>query len=201
MKIGITCYPTYGGSGVVATELGLALAKRGHEVHFISYAHALRLNIAPRAHQLSRGGRHAVSALRPYPPYDLALATQMAEVAPRTELDLLHVHYAIPHATSAYLAQQILRDRGRSRRVVTTLHGTDITLVGRDGFLPITKFAIEKSTGSPRCRECLQAETERSSDIAQADRGDPQLRRLGALFRRRPGAFATMVGARGEKLV
>jgi len=133
MKIGITCYPTYGGSGVVATELGLELAERGHEVHFISYAQPIRLTGPhPNIHY------HEVEVSRyplfDYPPYDLALASRMAEVAELYDLDLLHVHYAIPHSVSALLARQMMaaKPRGRKLPFVTTLHGTDITLVGLD---------------------------------------------------------------------
>jgi N-acetyl-alpha-D-glucosaminyl L-malate synthase BshA len=146
MNIGITCYPTYGGSGIVATELGLELAQRGHEVHFITYANPIRLDTdLPRIHY------HEVEVsnypLFQYPPYCLALASRMAEVAEDYALDLLHVHYAIPHSVSAYLAQKMLAPK---RRIpfVTTLHGTDITLVGLDrSYFPITKFSIEESDG------------------------------------------------------
>ena len=152
MKIGITCYPTYGGSGVVATELGIELAARGHDIHFITYSQPFRLtgreaNI--HFHEV------AVSnyPLFEHPPYDLALATRMAEVAEFYSLDLLHVHYAIPHSVSAYLAQQMVHSqslsaRGRYLPFITTLHGTDITLVGLDrSYLPITRFGIEESDG------------------------------------------------------
>ncbi len=147
MKIGITCYPTYGGSGVVATELGIELAARGHEIHFITYSQPFRLtgreaNI--HFHEV------AVSnyPLFEHPPYDLALATRMAEVAQFYSLDLLHVHYAIPHSVSALLARQMLASRGLHLPFITTLHGTDITLVGLDrSYLPITKFGIEQSDG------------------------------------------------------
>ena len=147
MKIGITCYPTYGGSGVVATELGIELAARGHEIHFITYSQPFRLtgreaNI--HFHEV------AVSnyPLFEHPPYDLALATRMAEVAEFYSLDLLHVHYAIPHSVSALLARQMLAARGHHLPFITTLHGTDITLVGLDrSYLPITKFGIEQSDG------------------------------------------------------
>ena len=146
MKIGITCYPTYGGSGIVATELGLELANRGHEVHFITYANPIRLDPStPRIHY------HEVEVstypLFQYPPYCLALASRMAEVVEDYALDLLHVHYAIPHSISAMLAQQMLAAR-RRLPFVTTLHGTDITLVGLDrSYFPITRFSIEKSDG------------------------------------------------------
>lgn len=147
MKIGITCYPTYGGSGVVATELGIELAARGHDIHFITYSQPFRLT-----------GReanihfHEVAVtnypLFEHPPYDLALATRMAEVAEFYSLDLLHVHYAIPHSVSALLARQMLASRGLHLPFITTLHGTDITLVGLDrSYLPITRFGIEQSDG------------------------------------------------------
>jgi N-acetyl-alpha-D-glucosaminyl L-malate synthase BshA len=142
MKIAITCYPTYGGSGVVATELGKELAARGHDVHFISYAQPIRLTVSERIYF------HEVEVLSyplfEYPPYDLVLATKMAEVAARHDLDILHVHYAIPHSISAYLAKMILGDK--KIPFVTTLHGTDITLVGNDSsYLPVTRFGIEQS--------------------------------------------------------
>src|ERR1700750_2687274 len=130
MKIGITCYPTYGGSGVVATELGLELAQRGHQVHFISYSQPIRLN-EPLAYIHYHEVEVSLYPLFEYPPYDLALATRMAEVAEIYELDLLHVHYAIPHSVSALLAKQMLATSRRPHKLplVTTLHGTDITLV------------------------------------------------------------------------
>lgn len=147
MRIGITCYPTYGGSGVVATELGIELAASGHEVHFISYSQPFRLS--GRDDGISY---HEVPVssypLFEFPPYDLALASRMAEVAEFCNLDLLHVHYAIPHSVSALLARQMLAARGRKLPFVTTLHGTDITLVGLDrSYLPITRYAIQESDG------------------------------------------------------
>lgn len=159
MRIGITCYPTYGGSGVVATELGIELAAIGHEVHFISYSQPFRLN-----------GRnegifyHEVPVsnypLFEFPPYDLALASRMAEVAEFYQLDLLHVHYAIPHSVSALLARQMLAERKRRLPFVTTLHGTDITLVGLDrSYLPITRYAIQESDGVTSISEYLKAKT------------------------------------------
>jgi len=147
MRIGITCYPTYGGSGVVATELGIELAALGHEVHFISYSQPFRLSGREEGiyyHEVP------VSSypLFEFPPYDLALASRMAEVAEYCELDLLHVHYAIPHSVSALLARQMLAARGQRLPFVTTLHGTDITLVGLDrSYLPITSYAIQESDG------------------------------------------------------
>jgi len=159
MRIGITCYPTYGGSGVVATELGIELAAMGHEVHFISYSQPFRLS-----------GRddgifyHEVPVssypLFEFPPYDLALASRMAEVAEFCNLDLLHVHYAIPHSVSALLARQMLAAKGRKLPFVTTLHGTDITLVGLDrSYLPITRFSIQESDGVTSISDYLKAKT------------------------------------------
>jgi N-acetyl-alpha-D-glucosaminyl L-malate synthase BshA len=151
-KIGITCYPTYGGSGVVATELGIELAARGHEVHFITSSPPFRLNGREANIRF-----HEVNVyhypLFEHPPYDLALATRMAEVAEFYSLDLLHVHYAIPHSISAMLARQMLETQQQAARrrylpIITTLHGTDITLVGLDrSYLPITQFGIEQSDG------------------------------------------------------
>ena len=159
MRIGITCYPTYGGSGVVATELGIELAALGHEVHFISYSQPFRLTGRSEGifyHEVP------VSSypLFEFPPYDLALASRMAEVAEFCNLDLLHVHYAIPHAVSALLARQMLEARGRKLPFVTTLHGTDITLVGLDrGYLPITRFGIQESDGVTSISSYLRERT------------------------------------------
>ena len=159
MNIGITCYPTYGGSGAMATELGIALAARGHEIHFITYAQPFRLPAyLPRVffHEVDVG-RYP---LFEYPPYDLALAVRMHEVVRSAKLDVLHCHYAIPHATSAWIAREMLRETGEDVAVVTTLHGTDITIVGQDpSYRPITKFSIEKSDRITAVSEHLQRET------------------------------------------
>lgn len=160
MRIGITCYPTYGGSGVVATELGIELAQLGHEIHFITYSPPFRLG--PNNHPNIWYHEVEVShyPLFDYPPYDLALATRMAEVAEIYSLDLLHVHYAIPHSVSAYLARQMLRRSGKRLPFVTTLHGTDITLVGQDrSYLPITRFSIEESDGVTAISKYLRDRT------------------------------------------
>ncbi|HEY0794384.1 MAG TPA: N-acetyl-alpha-D-glucosaminyl L-malate synthase BshA [Acidisarcina sp.] len=165
MKIGITCYPTYGGSGVVATELGIELAASGHEVHFITYSQPFRLTGRERGifyHEVPVSNY----PLFEYPPYDLALATRMSEVAEYYNLDLLHVHYAIPHSVSALLARQMLAVRNRHLPFVTTLHGTDITLVGIDrSYLPITRFAIEQSDGVTAISDYLRNETMRQFEI------------------------------------
>jgi N-acetyl-alpha-D-glucosaminyl L-malate synthase BshA len=157
LKIGITCYPTYGGSGVIATELGKNLAQAGHEVHFVSYAQPIRLE---KFHE--RVFYHEVDMLPyplfQYPPYDLALAAKMTEIANYAKLDLFHVHYALPHAISAFLAKNMIEDR--DVKVVTTLHGTDITLVGADkSYFPITKFGILKSDGVTTVSEHLKKVT------------------------------------------
>src|ERR1017187_1130508 len=158
MRIGITCHPTYGGSGIGATELGLELALRGHEIHFISYANPIRLDPGtPRIHY------HEVEVsnypLFQYPPYCLALASHMVEVGERYHLDLLHVHYAIPHSTAAILARDMTRPK-RRLPFVTTLHGTDITLVGVDrSYFPITKYSIEQSDGITTISDYLRQRT------------------------------------------
>ncbi len=159
MKIGITCYPVYGGSGVVATELGKALAARGHQIHFIAYSLPFRL-----AHITENIYFHEVSVntypLFEYPPYSLALTSKMVDVVKYEQLDLLHVHYAIPHATSAVLARQILQQHNLTVPVVTTLHGTDITIVGQDpSFAPVVTYSINESDGVTAVSDFLRRET------------------------------------------
>jgi N-acetyl-alpha-D-glucosaminyl L-malate synthase BshA len=166
VKIGITCYPTYGGSGAVATELGIALAERGHEIHFITYRQPFRLpSFLPRVffHEVDVG-RYP---LFEFPPYDLALAVRMHEVVRTHGLELLHCHYAIPHATSAWIAREMLRETSEDVHLITTLHGTDITIVGQDpSFYPITKFSIEKSDRITAVSEYLRDETIRAFGCA-----------------------------------
>ncbi len=162
MKIGITCYPVCGGSGVVATELGIQLARRGHEVHFITYAQPFRL-----PYYMERIYYHEVDVptypLFDYPPYDLALASAMHNTVIKRNLDILHVHYAIPHAVSAWLAKEM---GGGRIKVVTTLHGTDITLVGQDpSFFSITRFSIQRSDGLTAVSESLARETVLRFDV------------------------------------
>jgi len=164
MKIGITCYPTYGGSGAIATELGKELALKGHQVHFISYARPFRLgefveNIVFHEVEISN------YPLFEYSMYSLALASKMVEVAEYEKLDLLHVHYAIPHAVSAYLAKQILKNKN-DIKIITTLHGTDITLVGLEpSFLPMVKFSIEESDGVTTVSRFLKEKTSTNYNI------------------------------------
>ncbi|HEV2199912.1 MAG TPA: N-acetyl-alpha-D-glucosaminyl L-malate synthase BshA [Bryobacteraceae bacterium] len=200
MNIGITCYPTYGGSGIVATELGLELANRGHEVHFITYANPIRLDPGtPRIHY------HEVEVssypLFQYPPYCLALASRMVDVAEAYGLDLLHVHYAIPHSIAAMLAQQMLEPKKRLP-FITTLHGTDITLVGQDAsYLPITKFSIERSDGVTSISEDLKRNTVEIFGIAHEIRVIPNFINCD-LYRPSPDKTgASAYAPRGEKLL
>ncbi len=169
MRIGITCYPTYGGSGAVATELGLELARRGHEIHFISYASPFRLR-----GYAERVTFHEVTQTE-YPlfehssPYALALAVKQHEVAMRENLDLMHVHYAIPHAATAWLAKQMLKGQ-RDLKLVTTLHGTDITLVGQDpSYYTLTKFSIEQSDRVTAVSAFLREQTYQAFGCAGCD--------------------------------
>jgi N-acetyl-alpha-D-glucosaminyl L-malate synthase BshA len=167
VKIGISCYPVYGGSGVVATELGIELAQRGHEVHFITYAQPFRL-----PYFMERVFYHEVEVpnypLFEHPPYNLALSVAIESVVEQHDLDLLHAHYAVPHATSAWIAKELL---GRDRfRIVTTLHGTDITLVGQDpSFHSLTQFSIRKADGLTAVSEFLRRETHEHFDIPMQD--------------------------------
>src|SRR5438552_16045418 len=199
MRIGITCYPTFGGSGVVATELGIALARGGDDIHFISYALPSRLNMLHERVHFHEVTVTSYPLFDPYPPYTLALATKMAEVADYEKLDVLHVHYAIPHAISAHLAKQIL---GSTRlKVISTLHGTDITLVGRDAsYLPITKFGIEVSDGVTAVSRWLKDETANSFDTHKAIEVIPNFvdpKR----FQRNRTAFCQLIGTSNDKLL
>jgi L-malate glycosyltransferase len=159
MKIGIVCYPTFGGSGVVATELGKALAQKGHQVHFITYTQPVRLNFF-NENLFFHAVYVATYPLFQYPPYELSLTSKIVDVVKYEKLDLLHVHYAIPHASAAYMAKQILRTKGIEIPVVTTLHGTDITLVGKDAsFEPVVTFSINESDGVTTVSESLKDDT------------------------------------------
>jgi L-malate glycosyltransferase len=159
IKIGIVCYPTFGGSGVVATELGKALAQKGYKIHFITYAQPSRLDFLNENlfyHEVD----FRSYALFEFPPYELALASKMVDVVKNEKLDLLHVHYAIPHASAAYMAKQILKTEGIDIPVVTTLHGTDITLVGKDpSYEPVVTFSINQSDGVTAVSEDLRKQT------------------------------------------
>jgi len=199
VKIGITCYPTFGGSGVVATELGIALAKGGDEVHFISYALPSRLNYLHERVRFHEVTVTPYPLFDDYPPYTLALATKMAEVAEYEKLDILHVHYAIPHAISAYLAKQILRSS--NLKVITTLHGTDITLVGRDAsYLPITRFGIEASDGVTAVSQWLKNETIEHFGIGESIEVIPNFVDPDR-FQRTPGALDKVLACGKDKKI
>lgn len=165
MKIGIVCYPTYGGSGVVATELGKALARNGHQVHFIAHNQPVRLTDF-----IDKVYYHEVSftnyPLFEFPPYETALIGKLVDVVKFHELDLLHVHYAIPHASAAFMARAILKEQGINIPVITTLHGTDITLVGKDAtFAPVVAFSINQSDGVTAVSQSLKEQTYEYFDI------------------------------------
>ncbi len=159
MKIGIVCYPTFGGSGVVATELGKALARKGHEIHFITYSQPVRLE------NFSKNLIYHEVTIEPYPlfdytPYELILTSKLVDVAKHEKLDLLHVHYAIPHASAAYMARQILKSQGIYLPFITTLHGTDITLLGKDdSYEPVITFAINQSDAVTAVSQSLKNDT------------------------------------------
>jgi len=164
MKIGIVCYPTFGGSGVLATELGMALSAKGHEIHFITYKQPVRLHFHPNIYY------HEVSVptypLFDFPPYETALTSTMVNVINNNDLDLLHVHYAIPHASAAYFARQILKKTGKDIPYITTLHGTDITLVGKDQtYAPVVTFSINESDAITAVSDNLRDETFRHFNI------------------------------------
>ena len=165
MRIGIVCYPTFGGSGVLATELGKALADKGHSVHFITYQQPVRLNVFS-ANIYYHEVRVPTYPLFDYPPYEVALSSTMVDVILHHNLDLLHVHYAIPHASAAYMAKQIVAKVGKNIPVITTLHGTDITLVGRDKtYAPVVTFSINESDAITAVSDNLRMETYRSFAI------------------------------------
>lgn len=165
MRIGIVCYPTFGGSGVLATELGLALAKAGHQVHFITYRQPARL-VSFEENVYYHEVPAADYPLFEYAPYDTAMASTLVDVALSAGLDLLHVHYAIPHAAIAIMAREILEEKGVRLPVITTLHGTDITLVGKNrAFYPVVNFAINRSDAVTAVSHALKIETERTFDV------------------------------------
>lgn len=201
MKIGIVCYPTYGGSGVVATELGKALALAGHEVHFITYTQPPRLDIFSENifyHEVSV----ASYPLFEYLPYESALASKMVDVTINEKLDLIHVHYAIPHASAAYLAKQILKYKGIHVPVITTLHGTDITLVGRDpSFEPVVTFSINESDGVTAVSESLKNDTYDEFEILSHIEVIPNFVDLQRFQKRPHEQFKKSLCPNGEKLL
>ena len=201
MKIGIICYPTYGGSGVVATELGKALASVGHEVHFITYTQPPRLDFFSENifyHEVSV----ASYPLFEYLPYESALASKMVDVTVNEQLDLIHVHYAIPHASAAYLAKQILKYKGIHVPVITTLHGTDITLVGRDpSFEPVVTFSINESDGVTAVSESLREDTYSSFEILSNIEVIPNFIDLDRFQKQPKEHFKMAICPNGEKLL
>jgi N-acetyl-alpha-D-glucosaminyl L-malate synthase BshA len=200
MKIGITCYPTYGGSGVMATELGKELAKGGHQVHFISYALPFRLtNFVENVvfHEVEMSSY----PLFEFPLYALALASKMVEVVEYEKLDLLHVHYAIPHASSAYLAKQMLKKK-KDLKVITTLHGTDITLIGLEpSFLPLVKFSIEESDGVTAVSRSLKEQTLSSYNIEKDIEVIPNFVDTDIYKPSKDGGLRQHVAPNGEKVL
>ncbi|WMN06268.1 N-acetyl-alpha-D-glucosaminyl L-malate synthase BshA [Marivirga arenosa] len=201
MNIGIVCYPTFGGSGVVATELGKALAKNGHNVHFITYSQPTRLDFFNQNlfyHEVDI----RTYPLFQYPPYELALASKMVDVVEHENLDLLHVHYAIPHASAAFMAKQILKEKNINIPVVTTLHGTDITLVGKDpSYEPVVTFSINKSDGVTAVSEDLKKDTLEHFDIYQHIEVIPNFIDLSRFKRQKKEHFKTAICPNGEKLM
>ena len=201
MNIGVVCYPTYGGSGVVATELGKALGEHGHHIHFITYAQPTRLDFFnPNVYY------HEVTfenyPLFKYPPYEMALASKIVDAVSYEKLDILHVHYAIPHASSAYMAQQILKSRGVDMPFVTTLHGTDITLVGKDEtYAPVVEFSINSSNGVTAVSEDLKNDTLEHFDITRDIRVIPNFVDFRRFKKQRKDHFKKAICPNGERLI
>lgn len=201
MKIGIVCYPTYGGSGVVATELGKALAKNGHLVHFITYQEPVRLEgfnenifyheVAPMNY-----------ALFQHQPYESALASKIVDVAIFEQLDILHVHYAIPHASSALIARSILKEKGYNLPFVTTLHGTDITLVGKDrGYKPVVEYSINHSDGITSVSESLKEDTFKNFNITRPIAVIPNFIDFSRFKKTDKDHFKKAIAPEGEKIL
>ena len=201
MNIGIVCYPTFGGSGVVATELGKALADKGHSLHFITYRQPARLDSFHENiyyHEV----RFTNYPLFEYAPYESALASKMVDVIQFEKLDLLHVHYAIPHAASAYLAKQILKEQNIEIPVITTLHGTDITLVGKDStYAPVVAFSINQSDGVTAVSENLREETYKHFKISQDIRVIPNFVDFRRFQHSNKDHFKKAIAPHGEKLL
>lgn len=201
MNIGIVCYPTFGGSGVVATELGKALAKEGHKIHFITYSQPTRLDF------FNENVYYHEVDVTPYPlfqyaPYESALASKMVDVVKHNNLDILHVHYAIPHASAAYMAKQILKTYGIYIPVITTLHGTDITLVGRDpSYEPVVTFSINESDGVTAVSESLREDTLSHFNIKNEIKVIPNFVDLNRFKRQKKEHFKQAICPLGEKLI
>jgi N-acetyl-alpha-D-glucosaminyl L-malate synthase BshA len=201
MRIGIVCYPTFGGSGVLATELGKALADKGHQVHFITYQQPVRLNEF-NANIFYHEVRVPTYPLFDYPPYETALASTMVDVIINNKLDLLHVHYAIPHASAAFMAKQILLKQGISIPVVTTLHGTDITLVGRDKtYAPVVTFSINESDAITAVSDNLREETYKWFKIEKEIEVIHNFVDVARFRRKGIDAFRRVIAPQGERIL
>lgn len=201
MKIGIVCYPTYGGSGVIATELGKALADKGYTVHFITYKQPFRLDSFHENiffHEVN----FTNYPLFEYPPYEIALSSKIVDVAINEKLDLLHVHYAIPHASAAYLAKQILKERNYHLPFITTLHGTDITLVGKDAtFVPVVTFSINQSDGITSVSDSLRQDTYANFDIQKEIEVIPNFIDFTRFKKLNKEHFRKVIAKNGERIV
>ncbi len=202
MRIGIVCYPTFGGSGVLATELGKALADEGHQVHFITYQQPVRLNVF-NTNIFYHEVRVPTYPLFDYPPYEVALASTMVDVIINHDLDLLHVHYAIPHASAAYMAKQIVKSKnGRNIPVITTLHGTDITLVGKDKtYEPVVTFSINESDAITAVSQNLREETYRSFPITKEIEVITNFVDVSRFNKKPFDAFKKVIAPEGEKIL
>lgn len=201
MKIGIVCYPTFGGSGVVATELGIGLAKKGYKIHFITYSQPTRLDFFNENLFYHEVNIRSYPLFK-FPPYELALASKMVDVVKYEKLDMLHVHYAIPHASAALLAKQILKTQGIEIPVITTLHGTDITLVGKDpSYEPVVTYSINQSDGVTSVSEDLKKDTYKHFNITREIEVIPNFIDLEKFKRQRKDHFKTAICPNGEKLI
>lgn len=201
MRIGIVCYPTFGGSGVLATELGKALADKGHSVHFITYQQPVRLNVFS-ANIYYHEVRVPTYPLFDYPPYEIALASTMVDVINNHNLDLLHVHYAIPHASAAYMAKQIVKKKGKKIPFITTLHGTDITLVGRDKtYEPVVTFSINESDAITAVSKNLREETYKSFEITKEIEVIYNFVDVKRFNKKPIDAFRKVIAPNGEKIM
>ncbi|MFT6828127.1 MAG: N-acetyl-alpha-D-glucosaminyl L-malate synthase BshA [Roseivirga sp.] len=201
MKIGIVCYPTFGGSGVVATELGIGLAKKGYKIHFITYSQPTRLDFFNENLFYHEVNIRSYPLFK-FPPYELALASKMVDVVKYEKLDMLHVHYAIPHASAALLAKQILKTQGIDIPVITTLHGTDITLVGKDpSYEPVVTYSINQSDGVTSVSEDLKKDTYKHFNITREIEVIPNFIDLEKFKKQRKDHFKTAICPNGEKLI
>jgi N-acetyl-alpha-D-glucosaminyl L-malate synthase BshA len=202
MKIGIVCYPTFGGSGVLATELGIALSDKGYEVHFITYEQPVRLNQSFHPNIYFHEVKVPTYPLFDFPPYETALASAMVNVIVNQNLDILHLHYAIPHASAAYFARQILKKIGRDIPFITTLHGTDITLVGKDpAYEPVVTFSINESDAITAVSENLKEETYHSFKIEKEIHVIPNFVDIKRFHQTDKDHFKQMLAPEGERIL